>query len=406
MPKVLRIIHRLSISGPTHHAAYLSKYLPPPFETKLLAGNVEKTEASGDFILKEIGVEPIYIPKMLRSVNPFYDTAAFRNIRNIIKEYKPDIVHTHASKSGALGRMAAHLEKVPVILHTFHGHVFHGYYNKSISNIFVKIERGLARYSDRIIAISNLQKKELAETYKICRKEKIEVVPLGFDLGRFKNNQSAHRTSFRQEFKLKDNQLAIGIIGRLTAVKNQLFFLKAFAKLKNESSKNVVAFVVGDGEDKQQLLDFCIAKNLKVATHSKRVKGGEDVIFTSWREDMPIVLNGLDVVALTSLNEGTPVVLIEAQAAQKPIVSTNVGGINDIVQKDKNALLSASEDADHFYKNLKMLCENDDLRNDLANYHNNVIADFGYNRLVSDIQHIYEKLLVKKNVKTSGFISL
>ena len=189
MPRVLRIINRLNLGGPTYNASYLSKYLPEEYETMLVSGMKDDSEASSEFIVQSMGLEPVYIKNMHRSLHPIKDYKAYKEIRKIIREFKPDIVHTHAAKPGAVGRLAAHHEKVPVILHTFHGHVFHSYFGKVKTGIFLRIERFMAKRSTRIIAISPKQKEELSKEFRICPEEKIETIPLGFDLDRFQREQ-------------------------------------------------------------------------------------------------------------------------------------------------------------------------------------------------------------------------
>src|ERR1035437_2948879 len=220
MPRILRIINRLNLGGPTYNAAYLTKYLAPEFETMLIAGMKEDSEESSEFIVKQMGIEPIYITEMKRSINPAQDYKAYKRIKSIIKEFKPDIVHTHAAKAGTIARLAAKACNVPVIVHTFHGHVFHSYFNSFKTSIFIAIEQYLARKSTKIIAISEHQKKELTKQYHICSESKIAVIPLGFDLERFQENMDLKRKEFRNKYFIDDDEVAIGIIGRLVPIKN------------------------------------------------------------------------------------------------------------------------------------------------------------------------------------------
>ena len=179
-------MHRVNVGGPTYHAAYLTKHLNNNnFETLLVSGNLNIGEKSGEYILKELGVKVNYIKNMYRPINLKKDLRAYYELRKIIKKYKPHIVHTHAAKSGALGRLAAIHEKTPIIIHTFHGHVFHSYFGVLKTNIYLYIERYLAKKSTKIIAISELQKNELVNEFNICSNNKINVVPLGFDLNKF-----------------------------------------------------------------------------------------------------------------------------------------------------------------------------------------------------------------------------
>ena len=218
--KVLRIINRFNLGGPTFNAAYLTKYLEGDFETLLVGGVKYDEEESSEFILEKLGITPVVIPEMKRSISFKEDRIAYQKIIKIIEEFKPDIVHTHASKAGALGRLAASKCKVPVVIHTFHGHVFHSYFG-SLKTLFYKtIERWLAKKSTKIVAISDIQKKELWEDHGICKKDKITVVPLGFDLDKFQKNTEEKRKSFRLKYKISDDEVSIGIVGRLVLIKN------------------------------------------------------------------------------------------------------------------------------------------------------------------------------------------
>ncbi|HIA35477.1 MAG TPA: hypothetical protein EYN89_01780, partial [Flavobacteriales bacterium] len=219
MPKVLRIINRFNLGGPTFNAAYLTKCLAPEFETKLVGGSKDDSEDSSEFIVRNLGIEPVIVPEMKRSINLKNDFTAYKKIYQIIKEFKPDIVHTHASKAGTLGRIAAIRLNVPVIVHTFHGHVFHSYFGSAKTLLYKTIERYLSRKSTKIIAISELQKKELSEIHKICPPDKIDVIPLGFDLDRFRENTETKRIWFRKKFGLTQDTIAIGIIGRIVPIK-------------------------------------------------------------------------------------------------------------------------------------------------------------------------------------------
>lgn len=393
MPKVLRIINRFNIGGPTYNAAYLSKYLSEDFETLLVGGQKDITEDSSEFILDTLGLSPIIIPEMKREINFKNDRIAYKKIKQIIADFKPDIVHTHASKAGAIGRLAAHNMNVPVILHTFHGHVFHSYFGKVKTTIYKGIERYLAKKSSSIIAISSIQKKELSEDYKICPKDKIATIPLGFDLNRFRENKAEKRVLFRNEWNISDETIAIGIIGRLVPIKNHHFFLRVVKTIQQQTNKKVRFFIIGDGELKTQLKEYC--KELSIDFSEDKNQPDSLVTFTSWIKNIDVVNAGLDIITLTSKNEGTPVSLIEAQASSKPIVSTNVGGIENIVKINKTALLSGITDEDSFSKNLLSLIENDSKREDMSKNGEHVFDKFHYERLVKDIEVLYTNLLLK-----------
>lgn len=392
MPKVLRIINRFNIGGPTYNAAYLSKYLDSEFETLLIGGQKDESEDSSEFIVEKLGLSPIIIPEMKREINFKDDKIAYQKIKQIIADFKPDIVHTHASKAGAIGRLAAYNMKVPVIIHTFHGHVFHSYFGKLKTSVYKNIERYLAKKSTAIIAISDIQKKELTKDHKICKPNKVNVVPLGFDLDRFRENASTKRANFRSEWNINDNTIAVGIIGRLVPIKNHHFFLKVAKGIQQKTSKEVRFFIVGDGELKNELFEYCNTLELAYTTQKEKPAF---ITFTSWIKDIDRVNAGLDIIALTSKNEGTPVSLIEAQASSKPIVSTNVGGIENIVKVNQTALLSETDDLETFENNLLRLIEEEDTRTKMSKNGEHVFENFHYKRLAKDIEQLYNSLLTK-----------
>jgi len=245
MTKVLRVLNRFNLGGPTYNVAYLSRYLDKNFESILVGGEPEKGETDSMHIMEDLGLKPIILPELKRNPNLLDDIKAYRALRKLIREHKPDIVHTHAAKAGALGRLAAIHEKVPVIVHAFHGHVFNNYFSSGVTKIFIQIERWLAKRSTKIIAISEEQKKDLSEVYRICPEEKIEIVPLGFDLERFREDLDLKRNKTRTDYNLHENTIAVAIIGRLAPIKNHQLFLEALRIIQEKTQKKVHAFVVG-----------------------------------------------------------------------------------------------------------------------------------------------------------------
>ena len=391
MPRILRIINRFNLGGPTYNAAYLTKYLPPEYETMLLGGMKDETEDSSQFIVENLGITPTVLHEMHREINIFNDAAAYRKIKKIIAEFKPDIVHTHASKPGALGRWAAHRMNVPVIIHTFHGHVFHSYFSSAKTTFYKSLERKLAEVSTRIIAISEKQKEELSIDHQICPPDKIEVIPLGFDLNRFQDGIIKKREVFREEFSLAEDDIAVSIVGRLVPIKNHKLFLDSMKWVKARVNRRIKGFIVGDGESRTNLENYCTEIGLTYSTDSE---DEVDIYFTSWVKNVDFVNSGSDIIALTSKNEGTPVSLIEAQAGNRAIVSTRVGGIEDVVIPDETALLSDPNNADAFRQNLLKLASDDDLRRALGERGWLFVKDkFHYERLARDVATLYERLL-------------
>lgn len=396
MPRVLRIINRFNLGGPTFNVAYLSRFMEPEFETLLVGGQKDETEDSSEFILENLGLKPFIIDEMKREIDFKNDIIAYNKIKKLIKDFKPNIVHTHASKAGTLGRLAAMNQKVPVIVHTFHGHVFHSYFGKTKTLFYKTIEQRLAKNTDLIIAVSEKQKEELFSEHKIAPENKIKVVGLGFDLNRFNTNIQSNRADFRSKYQLTDDEIAIGIIGRLVPIKNHKMFLDvAKMVLHSNPDKKIRFFVVGDGESREDLLRYTQSLGLGYQYVSR--ESGVQVTFTSWIKEVEKVMAGLDIVALTSNNEGTPVSLIEAQASNTPIVSTNVGGVENIVIEGKTALLSPASDSEKMAGNINRLLNDYQLLKLLsASGWEHVKERFHYTRLVSDMSSLYHTLLEKK----------
>lgn len=395
MTKVLRIINRFNLGGPTYNVAYLSKYMSNEFETLLVGGAKDDTEESSDFIVNNLGLKPIIVEEMLREIDLKNDYTAYKKIKKIIEEFEPDIVHTHASKAGTLGRLAASSSGVPIIIHTFHGHVFHSYFGKLKTLFYKTIERYLAKKSTVIIAISEIQKQELVEVHKICKADKVKVIPLGFDLSKFQERLPEKRDKFRKKYNLDEDEIAISIIGRLVPIKNHSLFLEALKIVSEKTTKKIRAFIIGDGEERKAI--EAKATELGISFVDGTISNKKSLLtFTSWIKEIDIALAGSDIIALTSFNEGTPVSLIEAQASNKPIVTTNVGGIENVVIPNETAFLCENNSLPQFSEALLKLIENESIRANMSQkgwVH--VKEKFHYTRLVSDMENLYKSLTKK-----------
>ncbi|MBL6668107.1 MAG: glycosyltransferase [Crocinitomicaceae bacterium] len=386
--KILRIINRFNIGGPTYNATFLTKFMSDEFETLLIGGLPEDNEANSLHVLQEYDVEPLLLPEMKREPNLKSDRLALKKIKTIIQEFKPDIVHTHASKAGAIGRKAAFSCNVPVVVHTFHGHVFHSYFGKVKTNLFKNIERYLAKKSSGIIAISNLQKKELCEEHKITSSEKMEVIPLGFDLKKFQDNYTDKRKATRLKYEIADDCIALCIIGRLAPVKDHFFFLDVIEELSKKTERKIKVFIVGDGELKSDIENRV----------TQLQKQGIDIVMTSWIFDIASFNAGMDIMCLTSKNEGTPVSLIEAQASNLPVISTDVGGVSDIVSENETGFIISRKDKRNFIEKLKILVEQDEIRHKMKSKGwEHVHLRFSYKRLATDMESYYKRLLTQRN---------
>lgn len=383
--KVVRIINRFNLGGPTFNATFLTRFLSDEFETTLIGGVPDKGETNSLHILKEYGIKPIVLPEMSRAINISQEYRAYKKIKKILKEIQPDIVHTHASKAGLLGRMAAFSLRIPVVVHTFHGHVFHSYFGKFKTTFFKQIERYLAKKSTGIIAISALQKHELADVHKIVNQEKIKVIPLGFDLQKFQEGRIEKREAVRAQYKLSDDEVAITIIGRLAPIKDHDYFLNVIEEVLKQTPQEIKVFIVGDGSEKNHIEDR--VNKLNEAYPNR-------IMMTSWILDIATFIQGMDIVCLTSKNEGTPVSLIEAQAAGIPVISTDVGGVRDAMEDGKSGFVVKRENIETYIKNLRLLIEDDKLREKISIFgQKNATEKFGYQRLVLEMEDYYKELL-------------
>jgi glycosyltransferase involved in cell wall biosynthesis len=390
MPRILRIINRFNIGGPTYNAAYLSRYLSPEFETMLIGGSPQPGEAHSGYIPDGLGVAYSELPSMGRSLSLQRDLASYRAIREIIRTWKPDIVHTHAAKAGVLGRIAADREGVRAIVHTYHGHVFEHYFSPWKSQLVQRAEQWLATKSDAIVAISQSQRYDLTERFRIAPASKVHVIPLGFDLARFEADQRLRREAFRRTWGLKDGDCAVGLIGRFAPVKDHPFFLRAFAQALRKQP-GLRAFLIGDGPSAAHLRSLALELGMTTAEGPGKAA---DVVFTSWIRDVSEVIHGLDIVALSSRNEGTPVSLIEAQAAGIAVISTDVGGVRDAVPEEYAGSLIRQGDMDGYARQLLLLAGDPALRASVgaagaAFAHRN----FHVARLAEDTRRLYRSLL-------------
>jgi len=354
----------------------------------LVTGSEKEGEGSMlDFALNH-GVEPTVISEIVTafSLAPRDCRALFKLYRLMRKE-RPHIVHTHTAKAGFLGRLAAGLAGVPIVVHTFHGHVLHGYYGRVKNWLLRQIEKYLARCSDRLVTVSEQVKRDLV-SYGIARPEKIQVIPLGFDLDPFLKSQ-IHHGEFRREMAFGDDIKLVGIVGRLFPIKNHRLFLKSAARTAaREPSARFV--IVGDGTLRSTLEQQ--ARELGIA---------DRVIFTGWRRDLPRIYADLNALVVCSDNEGTPVSAIEAMASGCPVAATQVGGLPDLIDDHRTGYLVPPRDAEALSDAILELLRTPLVALDLGqNGKDFVRRRFTQQRLLKDMDHLYTQLLAKRALGT------
>jgi len=383
--KILRIQSRICIGGPAIHTELLSRFLPSQkYKTILLGGALEPNESSKFLQIKNNGVDIRIVRSMRREPNIWRDLYAIFDIYKIIKTERPDIVHTHTAKAGTVGRIAAWLAGVPVIIHTFHGHTFENYFGQIKSKLFIFIERLLATLTDQIIAISPSQKADLAEKFKIAPGGKITIIRLGFELDRFLSiNKNG---GLKRKLSIPDDRFVLGIIGRMVPIKNHLMALKVLRNLLDQNVKAHLC-IVGGG------------------TETARIKGwvrdmalDSNVSFLGWIEEIEQIYAGIDALLLTSLNEGTPVALIEAMASSVPVIATKVGGVVDVLTHGETGLLCKTNDSNQMADYVKKLIIEKSFANALSiNAKKAVIGNYSYSRLIGEMDNLYQTLLKNKN---------
>lgn len=406
--KIIRIIARLNVGGPAKHVVWLTAGLHDAgFNTLLVTGKVPEGEDDMSYFASESGVAPLYFPEMSREISLNDAITVWKLFRLFLRE-RPDIVHTHTAKAGTVGRTAGLLYRwlTPGALigrpreckfvHTYHGHVFHSYYGRGRTQLFLLIERWLAKLvTDRLIVVSNQQSVEIGDKFRVGRRGQIKVIPLGLDLGIFAEHAS-RRAKFRHELCIADDAILIGIVGRLTEIKNHEMFLNVVARLKATDPacrrQGAVRFIViGDG-------------SRRPALEAQRQSLGldKDVIFVGGRKDPEYFYPALDVVALTSRNEGTPLTLIEAMANARPVVATKVGGVVDLLgdviedgpyQVCRRGIGVPAGDEEAFVAALSRIIRDRSLRQELGERGLEFVeVNYSKERLFEDIKALYSEL--------------
>jgi glycosyltransferase involved in cell wall biosynthesis len=384
--RTLRVIARLNVGGPAIQAITLSRLLDERgYETRLIRGRAGPREGSMDALAKEYCVTPIDLPTLRRAIG-LADVAALIFLFRQIREWQPQVLHTHTAKAGALGRIAALLagrNRPPVIVHTFHGHVLTGYFSRPVSVAFTLIERILARFTTCLIAVSEEVRADLIRL-GVAPPDRIVVLPLGFDFSRFDvpdDERRMRRDAFRRGLGIPPDAPLVTLIGRLEAVKRVDRFLRVANLIAAPPETHFL--VVGDGMLREKLQQSAEAENL-----------GNRLIWAGLRHDMPGVYFASDVVAVTSDNEGTAVTAIEAQAARVPVVTTRVGGMPSAVGDGRSGFIVERDNERAFADAVTRLLASDTLRDQLGFAGREAMhATFSQNRLVDRVDELYKELL-------------
>jgi glycosyltransferase involved in cell wall biosynthesis len=384
--RVLRAITRLNIGGPAIHAILLTQGLQDDrFSSVLVTGLEGPREGSMRDLAMKHGVQPRVLRELGREVSPLNDLRAVLSMYRMIRGSRPHIVHTHMAKAGTAGRLAARLGRVPIVVHTFHGHTFHSYWGPVKSAVFLQIERTLGAMTDRVVAITDAQKADIAH-YGVAPLSKIVTIPLGLEIEPMLQAEQ-HRGRLRAELGVSTVQPLIGIVARLVPIKAHEVFLEA-AAIVRATSPGSTFLIIGDGERRSELESM--ARQLGIADATR---------FLGWRDDMREVYADLDVVTLCSNNEGSPVALIEALAAARPVVSTRVGGVPNVVQDGESGLLVPPREPAAFADAILALLKDP---NRAARFgeagRRAVFPRHSSRRLVQDVERLYLELAREKGL--------
>jgi glycosyltransferase involved in cell wall biosynthesis len=382
--KVLRIIARLCVGGPAIHACALASRLDPSrYESRLVVGSEGEGEANYLEVFGLTVENLVRIPALGRELSPYRDLSTVASLVRLLRRERPEIVHTHTAKAGAVGRLAAAIAGVPVVVHTFHGHVLDGYFSPAKTRAFVGVERFLARRTSRLVAVTPTVRDQVLER-GIGHPNQFSVIRLGLDLEPFVA-YSQHGGKLRTELKVPGDVPLVGIVGRLVPIKAHELFLAAAAHVAAASGAHFV--IVGDGYLRPQIEAQAAALGLTSRVH-----------MLGWRADLPEINADLDIVVLSSRNEGSPVALIEAMAAERAVVSTRVGGVADVIDDGRTGVLVPSGDAAALGAAILALIRDPDRRRALgAAARNSVYPAYAMHRLIADIDNLYQQLVADRS---------
>jgi glycosyltransferase involved in cell wall biosynthesis len=383
--KVLRVIARLNVGGPALHVSYLTQGLADRgYDTTLVAGALARGEESMAYVAEQRGVRVETLDDLHREISPWRDARAIFRLARIIRRDRPTILHTHTAKAGAVGRIAALLAggaRPRIIVHTFHGHVLRGYFNPLLTIAFRLLERWLATFTTSLIAVSPEVRDDLVGL-GVAPENKFVVVRLGISLDERVGGNAEMRSETRRVLGIQAEAFVVGWVGRMTAVKRTDDVLLAFRRLVDEYEDSYLC-LVGDGPERDHLERY--AHELGIAQRS---------LFLGYQDDVARLYATIDVLLLPSANEGTPVSVIEALAARRPVVATRVGGLPDVVRDGMDGFLVGVGDPDGLAARLAELARDPDRRARMGERGRaHVLERYAVDRLVDDIDRLYRSLL-------------
>ena len=377
------------MGGPALHVAYLASGLRARgYETTLVAGDLGKGEESMAYVAEGLSVPVTTLPGLHREIAPLRDLLATLRLAQIMRAQRPQILHTHTAKAGAIGRIAVLLAgraRPPIVVHTFHGHVLRGYFGQFRSWVFRRLERLLALRTDVLVAVSPQVRDDLV-ALRVAPAEKFAVIRLGIELGERVTGSAEARQATRRTMGIGEDRFLVGWIGRMTAVKRTEDVLRSF-RLLRDRGVDARLCMVGDGPDLQGVLE--LAGELGIM---------RDCLFPGYQEAIGPFFGAFDVFVLPSGNEGTPVTAIEALASGCPVVATRVGGVPDVVRDGEDGFLVEVGAVEELADRLARLARDPGLRARMGDAGRaRVVPRYAVDRLIDDVDRLYRELLAQKS---------
>jgi len=387
MKKILHIITRLDMGGSAQNTLQTCKRLSGKYETILVHGpshesrmtDLEKRIIEDDVgAVRARGVKVTALPTMVRSIRPLKDLRALLSLVWLIFKEKPDIVHTHSSKAGILGRLAAKIAGVPHIIHTPHGHVFYGPLGIIASKIFLWVETIFSKFTDRMVALTDGEKNDYIKL-SVCPPQKLFKIHSGVDLEQFMQS-NGNRVAKKRSLGLDQNSTVIGFVGWLLPIKGPAYLLQAMTHIWPEHPTASLV-MVGKGE-----LDVDLRAQALKMNANGRIK------FLGWREDIHEIMPVFDLLVLPSLNEGMGRVLVEAMAAGKPVVASEVGGIPDLVKHGETGYLVRPADEKALANGIKKLLNDPESARQMGQRGKEYCRQFSLEAMIQKLEDLYSDL--------------
>jgi glycosyltransferase involved in cell wall biosynthesis len=381
---IVHVIARLNVGGAALHVLQLAREQERRgHDVLVIAGTLAAGEESMEYIADELGVNVLKLPMLQRELSVRADGAAILALRDVLRTRRPDVLHTHTAKAGGTGRLAALIagsRRPRAIVHTYHGHVLSGYFDRRTERVFRLIERGLSHAAGTLVAVSDEVRDDLVR-FKVAPERRFVVVPYGFDLPAWGDADEEARRRRRTELDAGD-RFVVGWAGRLTEIKRPLDLVRTLRALVDQGV-DALLVLVGDGDDRAAV--EALAAELGVADRCHLV--GFQKSIREWYASC-------DALLLTSANEGTPVVAIEALAAGRPVVATRAGGTGTVVANGESGYLEAIGDVDALAGRLALLASDPELRARLGDRGaEDVRARFAVDRMADEIEGVYRRLL-------------